>query len=114
RAPTPTASPHHLRPAPHGNFIRPTDDMAQRLKQAGQLDVAALVKQLPKPTVPLWAVNQLARRHRDEVRALLDAGDRLRAAQQAAPRGAAEQPRTATAPARNPPRRPTHRGPAPP
>src|SRR5207244_9772120 len=100
--------------APPENFIRTRNDLAQRLKQAGQVDVAARVKQLRKPTVPLWAVNQLARRHRDEVRELLDAGDRLRAAQQAAPRGAAEQPRTATAPARNPPRRPTHRGPAPP
>src|SRR2546422_4104173 len=38
-----------------------------------------------------WAVNQLARRHHDEVRALLDAGDRLRAAQQAALRGEAEE-----------------------
>src|SRR5207244_4447836 len=110
RAPTPTASPHHLRPAPHGNFIRPTDDMAQRLKQAGQLDVAALVKQLPKPTVPLWAVNQLARRHRDEVRALLDAGDRLRAAQQAALRGEAEELRTATADERKLLRSLTQRG----
>jgi hypothetical protein len=83
--------------APPEDFVRARNDLAQRLKQAGQIDAAARVKQLRKPTVPLWAVNQLARRHHDEVRALLDAGDRLRAAQQAALRGEAEELRTATA-----------------
>ena len=42
-------------------------------------------------------MNQLARRHPDEVRALLDAGERLRAAQQAALRGESQELRTATA-----------------
>jgi hypothetical protein len=45
----------------------------------------------------LWAVNQLARRHPDDVRALLDAGERLRVAQQAALRGESQELRTATA-----------------
>jgi hypothetical protein len=79
------------------DFTRARNDLAQRLKQAGQVDAAARVKQLRKPTVPLWAVNQLARRHPDEVRALLDAGSRLRAAQQAALRGKSQELRTATA-----------------
>jgi hypothetical protein len=79
------------------NFTRARNDLAQRLKQAGQADIAARVKQLRKPTVPLWAVNQLVRRHPDEVQALLDAGDRLRAAQQAALRGESQELRTATA-----------------
>ena len=96
--------------APPENFIRARNDLAQRLKQAGQVDVAARVKQLRKPTVPLWAVNQLARRHHDEVRALLDAGDRLRAAQQAALRGEAEELRTATADERKLLRSLTQRG----
>jgi hypothetical protein len=55
-------------------------------------------------------VNQLARRHHDEVRALLDAGDRLRAAQQAALRGEAEELRTATADERKLLRSLTQRG----
>jgi hypothetical protein len=83
--------------APPEDFTRARNDLAQRLKQAGQVDAAARVKQLRKPTVPLWAVNQLARSHPDEVRALLAAGDRLRAAQQAALRGKSEELRKATA-----------------
>ena len=79
------------------DFTRARNDLAQRLKQAGQVEAAAGVKQLRKPTVPLWAVNQLARRHPDDVRALLDAGERLRAAQQAALRGESQELRAATA-----------------
>ena len=83
--------------APPTDFTRARNDLAQRLKQAGQVEAAAGVKQLRKPTVPLWAVNQLARRHPDDVRALLDAGERLRVAQQAALRGESQELRTATA-----------------
>src|SRR5207249_4123605 len=77
------------------DFTGARNDLARRLKQAGQVEAAAGVKQLRKPTVPLWAVNQLARRHPDDVRALLDAGERLRVAQQAALRGETEELRTA-------------------
>jgi hypothetical protein len=79
------------------DFTRARNDLAQRLKQAGQVEAAAGVKQLRKPTVPLWAVNQLARRHPDDVRALLAAGERLRVAQQAALRGESQELRAATA-----------------
>jgi len=87
----------NLYAAPPTDFTRARNDLAQRLKQAGQVEAAAGVKQLRKPTVPLWAVNQLARRHPDDVRALLDAGERLRVAQQAALRGESQELRTATA-----------------
>jgi hypothetical protein len=40
------------------------------------------VKSLRKPTVSAWAINQLARRERRDVDLLLDAGHRLREAQQ--------------------------------
>jgi hypothetical protein len=79
------------------DFTGARNDLAQRLKQAGQVEAAAGVKQLRKPTVPLWAVNQLARRHPDDVRALLDAGERLRVAQQAALQGESQELRAATA-----------------
>jgi hypothetical protein len=79
------------------DFTRTRNDLAQRLKQAGQVEAAAGVKKLRKPTVPLWAVNQLARRHPDDVRALLDAGERLRVAQQAALQGESQELRKATA-----------------
>ena len=86
----------NLYAAPPAEFTGTRNDLAQRLKQAGQVEAAASVKQLRKPTVPLWAVNQLARRHPDDVRALLDAGERLRVAQQAALRGESQELRTAT------------------
>jgi hypothetical protein len=70
--------------APPEDFTSARNDLARRLKQAGQNAVAARVKELRKPTVALWAVNQLARANPKGVRALLDAGDRLRAAQQQA------------------------------
>jgi hypothetical protein len=95
---------------PPADFIRARNDLAKRLNQAGQADAAARVKQLRKPTVPLWAVNQLARRHPEEVRALLDAGNRLRTAQQAALRGESEELRTATAEERKLLRSLTQRG----
>ena len=79
------------------DFTRARNDLAQRLKQAGQIEDAARIKQLRKPTVALWAVNQLARRHPEDVRALLNAGERLRVAQQAALRGESQELRTATA-----------------
>jgi hypothetical protein len=62
-------------------FTSERNDLARRLKQAGRDEAAAEVKQLRKPTVPVWAVNQLARRHRDQVADLLQASDQLRAAQ---------------------------------
>ena len=70
--------------APPEDFTSARNDLARRLKQAGQNAVAARVKELRKPTVALWAVNQLARADPKGVRALLDAGVRLRAAQQQA------------------------------
>jgi hypothetical protein len=100
----------NLYSAPPESFIRARDDLAQRLKQAGQLEVATTVKQLRKPTIPLWAVNQLARRYPDEVRALLEAGDRLRVAQQAALRGESQELRAATAAERELLRSLTQRG----
>ena len=79
------------------DFTPARNDLAQRLKQAGQVEAAAGVKQLRKPTIALWAVTQLARRHPDDVRALLDAGERLLRAQQAALQGESQELRAATA-----------------
>jgi hypothetical protein len=68
-------------------FTSERNDLARRLKQAGRDDAAAEVKQLRKPTVPVWVVNQLARGHRDELAALLQASEQLRAAQGSALEG---------------------------
>lgn len=69
---------------PPSEFTQARNDLARRLKQAGQGDAAAEVAKLRKPTAPVWAVNQLARQHADELAALLQSSDRLREAQRAA------------------------------
>jgi hypothetical protein len=63
-------------------FTEARNDLARRLKEAGQTEAAAKVKGLRKPTVPIWIVNQLARRHPEDVEALLEAGRLLRSAQE--------------------------------
>jgi hypothetical protein len=69
---------------PLEEFTAARNDLARRLKRANQADAAASVQGLKKPSVPVWAVNQLARRHPDEVDALVGAGLRLREAQEQA------------------------------
>jgi hypothetical protein len=83
---------------PPAEFTAARNDLARRLKRAGQGDAAARVQGLRKPTIPVWTINQLARRRPDDVEALIAAADELRAAQQAALGGAeAGQLRSATA-----------------
>jgi hypothetical protein len=65
-------------------FISARNDLAARLSKAGQGEAAEQVRALRKPSVPVWAVNQLARRHPDVVADLISAGERLRHAQEAA------------------------------
>jgi hypothetical protein len=66
---------------PLGEFVAAREQLARELRKEGKHEQAAEVAALRKPTVPVWAVNQLARRRRREVDLLLDAGHRLRAAQ---------------------------------
>jgi hypothetical protein len=56
--------------------------LARELRDAGDREAAATVAKLKKPTVAAWALNQLARRQRRDVDLLLDAGHRLRQAQE--------------------------------
>ena len=65
-------------------FIEARDALAARLKTEGRPDEATAVKRMKKPTVPAWALNQLAARDPAGVDALIDAGSEIRAAQQAA------------------------------
>jgi hypothetical protein len=80
-------------------FIAARTDLVARLRDEGRDADAAAVKALRKPTVVVWALDQLAVRDPDGVSDLLDAGRELRAAQQAAvsARGAADRLRSATA-----------------
>jgi hypothetical protein len=66
---------------PLGEFTRARDERARELRKQGESDAADEVKALAKPSVSAWAVNQLARHERLQVRALMTAGERLRKAQ---------------------------------
>jgi hypothetical protein len=65
-------------------FVAARDDLARRLRKEGNAEAAAGVKALRRPTLSAWAVNQLARGRGPELERLLAAGERLRAAHQAA------------------------------
>jgi hypothetical protein len=68
---------------PLEDFTKARDALARDRKKAGDAEGAAQIKALRKPSVVAWGLNQLARRHPDDVDQLLKAGDRLRQAQAA-------------------------------
>jgi hypothetical protein len=76
---------------PLEEFTSSRNDLARRLAKAGRKDAADEVKKLPKPSVPVWTANQLARREPGEVRALLRSAEDLRKAQQRALSGRGAQ-----------------------
>ena len=83
---------------PLDEFTAARNELATRLRQAGQADAAERVRALRKPSVAVWAVNRLARTHPDELEELLEAGKALRDAQAKALRGTgADAVREATA-----------------
>jgi hypothetical protein len=69
-------------------FIASRDALVRDLREAGRDDDAATVKALRKPTVLVWALDQLAVRDPEGVADLLTAARDLRAAQQATLRSA--------------------------
>jgi len=69
---------------PLDEFTARRNELAKRLKKEGQEDAADEVTALVKPSVPAWTINQLARRQKKEVQALLATGTRLRKAQERA------------------------------
>jgi hypothetical protein len=80
-------------------FVAARDALVRELRDSGRREEAAEVKSLRKPTVSAWAINQLTRQERRQVDLLLDAGHRLREAQQGLlagqdPSGLAEARRT--------------------
>src|SRR6266487_4212045 len=65
-----------------GEFVPERDRLARELRDNGRREESEQVKSLRKPTVSAATINQLSRRERREVDLLLDAGHRLREAQQ--------------------------------
>ena len=68
---------------PPAEFTAARNAAAKTAKANKQPELAAAITALPKPSTSAWVVNQLVRRHPDDVDALLELGDDLRAAEQA-------------------------------
>lgn len=64
-------------------FVAERTQLVRALRKEGRRAEAVTVQELRKPSLVVWAVNQLARRHGREVGQLLDAGRRLAATQTA-------------------------------
>jgi hypothetical protein len=89
--------PADLYGLPLEEFTKTRDDLAKELRKAGKTEAADEVKALRKPSVSAWVIDQLARRHPQEMKALVKAGDDLRKAQRGAVSGRdPEQLREAT------------------
>ena len=71
-----------------GAFVAERKRLARELRNAGDREGADAVAKARKPTASAWALNQLARTHRRDVDLLLDAGHRLRQAQEGVVGGA--------------------------
>jgi hypothetical protein len=78
----------HLYAADLDAFVAERTRLARELREAGDRSAAEQVAKLKKPTVAAWALNQLARQRRRDVDLLLDAGHRLRQAQEGVVGGA--------------------------
>lgn len=69
---------------PLEEFTPARNALARELKNDGAAADAERVRALAKPPLPVWAINQAARRDKVSVRRLLKAADALRAAQEKA------------------------------
>lgn len=67
---------------PPEEFTAARNALARRLKDEGNASAADEVKQLAKPSVAVWTINQLARNHKSAVKLLLESAGRLRKAQE--------------------------------
>ncbi|HKP90138.1 MAG TPA: hypothetical protein VJT75_09215, partial [Thermoleophilaceae bacterium] len=74
---------------PIDEFTPRRDALAKELRGAGNRDAATWVKGLRKPSAAAWLVNQIARARARDARALVDAGEALRAAHEGVVAGAA-------------------------
>jgi hypothetical protein len=72
---------------PLEEFIEARNTLAGRLRKAGRREDESSVRTLPKPSVTAWAVNQVWWTDRHAFEAMIEAGRRLRDAQQASLRG---------------------------
>jgi len=72
------ASTRELFAVPPAEFVAARDALAKELRAAGRDAEAEEVAALRRPTAPVWAVNQLARRAPEELAELLESSERVR------------------------------------
>jgi hypothetical protein len=80
-----------------GEFVAARNALVKQLRASGRKDESAQVAALSRPTRSAWALNQIARNEPDLIGDVLEAGDALRAATEAAMDGDASSLRAATA-----------------
>lgn len=68
---------------PPAEFVAARTAMEKAARAAGRRDLATAIRALAKPSAAAGLTNRLARAHPDEIRALLDLGDEMRAATEA-------------------------------
>lgn len=66
--------------APPTKFIEERKRIAAALKRAGRKDEAKAVEKIPRPSLPVWTANQIARRDPEVVQKLSAITDRLKVA----------------------------------
>ena len=72
---------------PLEEFTAARNELAVALKKDGESEAAEKVKTMRKPSLSAWAINQLTRRERMQVRSLVTSAERLRKAQTGLLRG---------------------------
>ncbi len=71
---------------PAGEFVAERNELAKRLRRAGDREAAETTRKRSRPSVTAWAVNQLAFRAAAELEGLRAAGEKVRAAHLAGPK----------------------------
>lgn len=86
---------HELFSLDPNDFVAARDQLAKDLRAQGDKDAAKAVKGMRRPTVPIWALNQVARERPDEIEQLVAASARAQAAKDKDVRDALAQRRDA-------------------
>lgn len=63
--------------APVEEFTQRRNDLSKRLRDGGDEEGAKRVRSLRKPSLPIWALNQIARRNTSDIQELLDVHEAL-------------------------------------
>jgi len=74
-------SPNPLADVPPEGFVNARDALVRKLRDEGQAEEARRIAALRRPSTALWIVNQLGRRARRDVEALIEASQRAQRAQ---------------------------------